>query len=273
MRWSGAIVKLAVVAAICMTAAPSRVVAAGVKRLALVVANSAYVHTTALRNPVSDAALIGDKLRQLGFEVQFARDVGARQFSEIIEEFKQKLDKNSEVLFYYAGHGLQFRGENFLVGIDARLNSEATLQFETYKLNTVLNLLEQRAGTTLLFWDACRDNPLVEELMRSIPASGPSVTSQLVRGGAATLPPRRGDTLIVFSAEPGKKALDGEGAFSPFAESLGKHIATPNVEIESMLKRVSAEVLERTKDFPTAGAPIPTHPGLLLPRRRSECRV
>src|SRR5262249_36556561 len=157
MRWSGTIVKLAVVAAICMTAAPSRVVAAGVKRLALVVANSSYVHTTALTNPVSDAALIGDKLRQLGFEVQFARDVGARQFSEIIEEFKQKLDKNSEVLFYYAGHGLQFRGENFLVGIDARLNSEATLQFETYKLNTVLNLLEQRAGTTLLFWDACRD--------------------------------------------------------------------------------------------------------------------
>src|SRR5262249_47300126 len=92
-------------------------------------------------------------------------------------------------------------------------------------------------------------NPLVEGLMRSIPASGPSVTSQLVRGGAATLPPRRGDTLIVFSAEPGKKALDGEGAFSPFAESLGKHIATANVEIESMLKRFPAEVLERTNDF------------------------
>ena len=75
------------------------------------------------------------------------------------------------------------------------------------------------------------------------------VVSQLVRGGAAALPPRRGDTLIVFSAEPGKKALDGIGTFSPFAESLGRHIGTTNVEIESMLKRVAAEVLERTNHF------------------------
>jgi uncharacterized caspase-like protein len=120
------------------------------------------------------------------------------------------------------------------------------MQFETFKLNTILNLLEQRASTTLLFWDACRDNPLAGELLRSIPGSS-SENSALVRGGAAALPRRRGDTLIVFSAEPGKEALDGSGVYSPFAESLGNHIGTPNLEIESMLKRVSAEVLERTQ--------------------------
>ena len=128
------------------------------------------------------------------------------------------------------------------------LKGEATLQFETFKLNTILNLLEQRASTTLLFWDACRDNPLADVLLRSIP-SPLSGTSQRVRGGAAAPPPRRGDTLIVFSAEPGKKALDGSGDFSPFAESLGRNIGTPNIEVESMLKRVSAEVLERTNYF------------------------
>jgi WD40 repeat protein len=205
--------------------------------------------TNALKNPNNDAALISDKLRELGFDVQFEKDVGARGFSEIIEGFSRKLDKDSEVLFYYAGHGLQFRGENLLVGVDARLSGEATLRYETFPLNTILNLLEQRVRTTLLFWDACRDNPLADELMRSIPASGSSAVSQLVRGGAAALPPRRGDTLIVFSAEPGKKALDGTGTFSPFAESLGRHIGTTNVEIESMLKRVAAEVLERTNHF------------------------
>ena len=184
--------------------------ATGLKRLALVIANAAYVHTPTLNNPPNDATLISGKLRELGFDVQLEKDVGARRVSEIIQEFSTKLDKDTEVLFYYAGHGLQFRGENFLVGIDARLNGEATLQFETFKLNTILNLLEQRASTTLLFWDACRDNPLAGELLRSIPGSS-SENSPLVRGGAAALPPRRGDTLIVFSAEPGKTALDGSG--------------------------------------------------------------
>ena len=157
-----------------------------------------------------------------GHNAQLEKNVGARRFSEIIQEFSTKLDKDTEVLFYYAGHGLQFRGENFLVGIDTQLNREATLQFETFKLNTILNLLEQRASTTLLFWDACRDNPLADELLRSIPSSA-SGTSQLVRGGAAALPPRRGDTLIVFSAEPGKTALDGSGDFSPFAIASSQH--------------------------------------------------
>jgi WD40 repeat protein/uncharacterized caspase-like protein len=222
--------------------------AAGLKRVALVIANAGYVHTPTLVNPLNDAALISSKLKELGFDVQLEKDVGASRFSEIIQEFSTKLDKDTEVLFYYAGHGLQFLGENFLVGIDARLKGEATLQFETFKLNTILNLLERRASTTLLFWDACRDNPLAGELLRSITGSS-SGDSPLVRGGAAPLPPRRGDTLIVFSAEPGKTALDGSGELSPFAESLGRHIGTANVEIESMLKRVSAEVLASTHEF------------------------
>jgi hypothetical protein len=248
MRWALTIVKL-VALVTTYIATPLSADAADVKRFALVIANAAYVHTPTLKNPINDAALISDQLRELRFDVQLEKDVGARSFSEIIEGFSRKLDKDAEVLFYYAGHGLHFRGENLLVGVDARLSGEATLRYETFPLNTILNLLEQRARTTLLFWDACRDNPLADELMRSIPASGSSAVSQLVRGGAAPLPPRRGDTLIVFSAEPGKKALDGTGTFSPFAESLGRHIGTTNVEIESMLKRVAAEVLERTNHF------------------------
>lgn len=253
MRWALGIARRVTFITTCViflittcVAAPLSDNAVGSKRFALVIANAAYMHTAKLKNPLRDVALISDKLRELGFDVQLKEDVGAKSFSEILQEFSGKLDKDSVALFYYAGHGLQLRGENFLVGVDARLNSEATLQFETFKLNTILNLFEQRAGTTLLFWDACRDNPLADELMRSISGSF-SGTSQLSRGGAAPLPPRRGDTLIVFSAEPGKQALDGSGDFSPFAESLGRHIATIDLEIESMLKRVAAEVLDLTR--------------------------
>jgi Caspase domain/WD domain, G-beta repeat/Anaphase-promoting complex subunit 4 WD40 domain len=243
-----AVIRLAVALSLIL-ATLTAVDSAALKRRALVIANAEYVHTTTLKNPSNDAALIDRKLRELGFEVQLERDLDARRFSEIIQDFAASLDKESEVLFYYAGHGLQFRGENFLVGVDARLRGEATLQFETFKLNTVINLLERQAGTTLLFWDACRDNPLADELLRSIAPSALSAPSEAVRGGAAALPPRIGDTLIVFSAAPGKKALDGGGDLSPFAESLGRHIASPNVEIESMLKQVTAEVLERTQQF------------------------
>jgi uncharacterized caspase-like protein len=172
MRWILTILRLALVVTTCVIVTLSRDAdAAGSKRLALVIGNATYVHTSTLNNPLNDAALISSKLRELGFDVQLEKDVGARRFAEIIQEFSTKLDKDTEVLFYYAGNGLQFRGGNLLVGIDARLDSEATLQFETFKLNTILNLLEQRTSTTLLFWDACRDNPLAGELLRSISGS------------------------------------------------------------------------------------------------------
>src|SRR4029077_8858658 len=125
------------------------------------------------------------------------------------------------------------------------LESEATIQFETFRLNTVINLMDSRAGTALVFWDGCRNNPLAAGLLvgklTSISESSPAVR------GSAPIPPSRGDTFVVFSAEPGKFALDGRDDFSPFAQALAKYIATPNLEIEAMLKRVTADVLEATQ--------------------------
>lgn len=218
-------------------------------RVALVIANSEYSKTAKLSNPANDGELIAGKLKELGFSVVFKKDLDARAFSEVIQDFTSKLSSQSEALFYYAGHGLQFRGENYLVGIDAQLKSEATLQFETFRLNSVLSLFEAHAGTTLLFWDACRNNPLAEDLVRSVKLSASRAANEPVRSGAAPLPPRRGDTLVVFSAEPGSLALDGSEDNSPFAASLGQHLSTPNVEIELMLKRVTKDVIEKTENF------------------------
>jgi hypothetical protein len=240
------VIKLAILLFIYFAASPAE--SADLKRRALVIANASYIHTTALKNPLHDAALIADKLDDLGFKVWVEHDLDAKQFSDVIQKFSADLDKETEALVYYAGHGLQFRGENFLVGVDAGLKGQAALQFETFKLNTILELIERRALVTLLFWDACRNNPLADELMRSVGPLASFDESGLVRGGAAPLPPRRGDTLIVFSAEPGKRALDGEGELSPFAEALSHHI-TSALEIEHMLKHVTADVLEHTRNF------------------------
>jgi WD40 repeat protein len=215
------------------------------KRLALVIANSKYQRTAALKNPPNDSNLIAAKLRDLGFQVQVENDLDAKAFSRIIQGFASKLDKNTDALFYYAGHGLQYQGENYLVAVDAKLESEATIQFETFRLNTAISLIESKANTALIFWDACRNNPLANGLqiaLRVVTDSSPAVRA------SAPIPPSRGDTLVVFSAEQGRFALDGLGDFSPFAEALAKHVATPNLEIEVMLKRVKADVLAKTKD-------------------------
>jgi hypothetical protein len=247
MRFVSTTARLALLILIAMTVS-AFADTAGFKRRALVVANATYQNTGVLKNPINDAALIAGKLKELGFEVELEQDLDARRFSEVLDDFSTRLDKDTEALIYYAGHGLQYLGENFLVGIDARLKSQATLQFETFKLNQIIGLIESRAYTLLLFWDACRDNPLAEGLLRSAPMALSAEPSLMARGGAAAVPQRAGDTLIVFSAASGKKALDGEGELSPFADALGRHITGPD-EINVMLNAVTAQVLERTRGF------------------------
>jgi len=139
--------------------------AADNKRLALIIANSLYQNAPVLKNPSNDAKVVAQKLHELGFDVQVETNLDAKGFSRIIQGFSSKLDKNTDALFYYAGHGLEYLGENYLVGVDAKLQSEATVQFETFRLNTVRSLIEQKASTTLIFWDGCRINPLANRLL------------------------------------------------------------------------------------------------------------
>jgi uncharacterized caspase-like protein len=213
------------------------------KRLALVIANSTYKNAIIqLPNPAHDAALISDRLRQLGFDVDPHENVSnSTELAGILHNFVERLDNETVALFYYAGHGLQYRRENFLVGVDARLTNSSSLQIETFPLNEIANLLENRAETTLLFWDACRNNPLANELFRTDP-NGLSETSV----GAAPVADRSGNTFVVLSAAAGKEALDGSGRYSPFAEALAKHITTPNVEVQQMLNQVAGEVMKIT---------------------------
>ena len=161
------------VAAVVLLAAP----AMAQKRVALVVGNSAYVNATALANPANDANDVAATLRDAGFEVILGLDLDKRGFEVKVRDFARALDQADVALFFYAGHGLQASGRNYLVPIDAQLKSERDLDFEGMSADFVLRQMElERAGkTNIVLLDACRDNPLARNLARNMGTRSASI--------------------------------------------------------------------------------------------------
>jgi uncharacterized caspase-like protein len=216
------------------------------RRVALVVGNSGYSHAAALRNPGNDATDVAETLKRLGFEVLLGRDLDQQNFAKTIEQFARALDDAEIGLFFYAGHGLQMNDKNYLVSTNARLENEFLLSSETIELDTIVRLMESKAPTNLVFLDACRNNPLTENLRRSLTTLKRS--AQLGRGLARMEASGR-DTLIAFAAAPGQEANDGGSERnSPFTAALLKHLPTPGLEVSVMLKEVAADVRRDTRN-------------------------
>jgi hypothetical protein len=211
------------------------------RRVALVIGNSAYRNTPPLPNPRNDAAAIADALQQLGFSVQSGFDLDRAATEQALRAFGDRLGDADVALFYYAGHGLQVDTKNYIVPVDARLASENDLPFEAVDLTLVLSLMERRPRINLVFLDACRDNPLAQNLARSMGASRSTAVSR----GLAVAESGIG-TLLVYATQPGNVARDGSGAHSPFTQGLLDYIATPDIEVQSMLRRVRRAVLQAT---------------------------
>ncbi|MEM7426304.1 MAG: caspase family protein [Pseudomonadota bacterium] len=235
--------------AVCLLALCGAILSSGQalaeRRIALVIGNSAYQHTTTLLNPSNDAEDVAAKLRRLQFDVITGNDLTGDEFSQLVVEFAQRLQGADVALLFYAGHGIQFRDTNYLVPIDARLNNQFSLKREAIALDDILEQMESLVPTNLVFLDACRNNPLTDVLQKSIKSTGRSAT--LARG-LAKVDSRGNETLITFAAAPGAIAADGKGRNSPFTRALLKHIDTPGVEIEVMLKRVTKEVRSATRE-------------------------
>jgi uncharacterized caspase-like protein len=213
------------------------------RRVALVIGNANYVFANTLRNPANDARAVGEELKKLGFEVVVGTDVDQQDFARKIDEFGRRLQSADVGLFYYAGHGLQMNGKNYLVSTKAKLENEFLVPAETVELDTIIQLMESRARVNLVFLDACRNNPLADRLRQSLVAENRSI---MLGRGLARIEPTGHDTLIAYAAAPGQEAADGRGRNSPFTTALLKHMPEPGVEVSVMLKQVAAEVRRDT---------------------------
>ena len=210
-------------------------------RVALVIGNGKYVHAQALPNPANDARAIAGALREIGFAVVQGADLDRSGMERALFDFLDKARTARVALIFYAGHGLQVDGRNYLVPVDAKLESARDLNFGMVELDKVLASLDDPNRANIVILDACRDNPLT----RSFAAKTRSGT---MAAGLAALTSVGTGTLLAFATAPDKVALDGRGANSPFTEGLLKHLRTPGLEVRQMLTRVRADVARATSE-------------------------
>ena len=209
------------------------------RRVALVIGNAAYQAVSGLANTTNDARAIADVLKADGFtSVRIALDMTRASMIASLNDFQREADTSDWAVVYYAGHGLEVSGTNYLVPIDARLGDDRDIQDEAVSVDRILRAVENAKKLRLVMLDACRDNPFLKRMHRSI------ATRSISRGLAAIEP--LGATLIVFAAKDGETAEDGAGNHSPFAASLIKRLQQPTIEINKLFRLVTSDVLKAT---------------------------
>ncbi|MGI9492519.1 MAG: caspase family protein [Geminicoccaceae bacterium] len=214
------------------------------ERIALVIGNSSYQHAPALPNPQNDAVAVGDALERVGFDVRVSVDLDQREMQGELRDFGLKAETADVALVYFAGHGIQVASQNYLLPVDAQLKRERDLIYEATPLSIVTAEVAQARKLGMVILDACRDNPLAENLRQSL---GP-VRSKLVGLGMARVEDIPPETLIAFSTRFDQLAYDGSGDLSPFTQALVKHIPEPGLELNLFFRKVRDSVLDFTAD-------------------------
>jgi len=210
------------------------------KRVALVIGNSAYQSVARLPNPVKDATAIGKMFRDVGFDVVEARsDLGILDFKRTIRDFTSQARDADMAVVYYAGHGIEVGGVNYLIPVDAKLATDLDAEDEAIPLDRVIRAIEPARRLHLVILDACRDNPFNNRMQRT-------VSTRAVSNGLAKVELTLSDTLIAYAAKAGSTADDGNGANSPFTAALLAHIPEPGVDVRIVFGRVRDEVWTRT---------------------------
>ena len=209
------------------------------KRIALVIGNGTYTNAPVLKNPPNDARDIAATLKTLGFEVTSGINVNQKEMKRLVREFGQKLKTGGSGLFYYAGHGVQSKGRNFLIPVDADIQSEAEVEDSAVDIGLVLNYMDDaQNGLNIVILDACRNNPF-----------GRSFRS--ASGGLAQVDAPTG-TLIAYATAPGRVASDGQGQNGLYTSELLKQMRVPGLSVTDMFMHVRAEVMKQT-----AGKQVP----------------
>jgi tetratricopeptide (TPR) repeat protein len=213
------------------------------RRVALVIGNSKYQNVSQLPNPQRDASRVAETLRGIGFQsVTAVNDLGRDKMIATLRDFARTAEQADWAVIYYAGHGVEVAGINYLIPIDASIKSDVDVSLEAVSLDQVINAAERASKLRLIVLDACRDNPFASQMRRTMASATRSVSR-----GLAQVEPRAG-TLVAYAAKHGETALDGDGGNSPFATAFVKNLQTPGLEVRRLFDYVRDDVMESTKD-------------------------
>jgi uncharacterized caspase-like protein len=243
------------------------------KRVALVLGNSAYQNVAPLTNPVNDSSKMAATLKQAGFDVvDSRRDLPAAETRRALRDFADAARDADIAVVYYAGHGIEVDGSNYLIPVDAKLERDTDIYDEAFSLDRILVAIEPAKKLRLVILDACRDNPFSKKMKRS-------VATRAVGQGLAKVEPTSPNVLIAYSAKAGSTAADGDGNNSPFTTALANHLTTPGLDVRRAFGFVRDEVLKTTgnrqepfvygslggEDVPLVPAPVRAAPAAAAP--------
>lgn len=227
---------LLLLAACCLGCSP----AWAQKRVALVIGNSAYKNVARLTNPVNDAALLAGMFRAAGFDPVLTKtDLSVVDMRKALREFGNAARDADVAVVYYAGHGIELDGNNYLIPTDATLETDTDVFDETFPLDRVLFAVEPAKQLRLVILDACRDNPFAKAMKRT-------VGSRAIGRGLAKIEPSSPNTMIAFAAKAGSTASDGDSKNSPFATALADHLPRPGIDLRKAFGYVRDDVLKTT---------------------------
>lgn len=213
--------------------------ASAADRVALVVGNGAYQKVPMLPNPPRDAADVGAALERLNFKVTRLNNAGAAEMRKAIVDFGRATEGSEMAIVFYAGHGMEAGGENWLIPTDAELRSDTDVESEAVSLRSINLQVSKARQLGLVILDACRNNPFAAKMQRSLR------TRAVARGLAPTEP--TDNVLVAYAARDGTTANDGDGRNSPFTTALLRNIETPGLEISFLFRNVRDEVMTATK--------------------------
>jgi uncharacterized caspase-like protein len=216
--------------------------ASAARRVALVLGNSAYQNVARLPNPVNDGAAMAATLKDAGFDVVDSRhDLMAAETRRALRDFADRARDADIAVVYYAGHGIEVDGTNYLIPVDAKLERDTDVYDEAFSLDRVLLAIEPAKRLRLVILDACRDNPFAKVMKRT-------VASRAIGQGLAKVEPASPNTLIAYAAKAGSTAADGDSRNSPFTAALVKHITTPGLDVRKAFGFVRDDVLKNTSN-------------------------
>ena len=212
------------------------------KRVALVLGNSAYQNVPPLANPVNDAALMADTFKKAGFDVvELKQNLTVQETRRVLRDFTGKTSDADIAVIYYAGHGIEVDGSNYLIPVDARLERDDDVYDEAFSLDRILATVEPAKRLRLVILDACRDNPFAQKMKKTL-------ATRAIGRGLAKIEPEGSNTLIAYSAKAGSTAQDGAGKDSPFTTALANHLTTPGLDIRRAFGFVRDDVLKTTNN-------------------------